>query len=154
MIALLCIAFANVTTIDDTSSEGDNEKSVIMSEKSTDTSSETKKSILGIAEDFVKDSTTEKDDFRERWRPKRSPTTREMKELEERAKVRMENFPFSSIKKTLFIFLQDNQLCVCNSLTTVCSFIIDVKQVVCLYLMSCILRALPFNVFSQGNIRQ
>lgn len=117
MILILCIACANVTTIESESSAGVSEKSssdnidkktnkdsdkvtVIsttnMSEKqeqgATDSgsSSAKKKGILGVAEDYVKDpATTVEEDFRERWRPKRPATAREIKEIEERAKVRL-----------------------------------------------------------------
>lgn len=113
MILILCIACANVTTIESESSGGEkssgdninnNDKklnqdiSTMISEKEgqsvTDSGGSTgekakKKGILGVAEDFVKDPTTAEEDFRERWRPKRPATAREIKEIEERAKVRL-----------------------------------------------------------------
>lgn len=106
MIFILCIACANVTTIESDSSasenglsdkkfekESDKDKIMIGSEKEMSESGSStgekskKKGILGVAEDFVKDPTTVDEDFRERWRPKRPATARDIKEIEERAKV-------------------------------------------------------------------
>lgn len=113
MILILCVAYANVTTIESESGGSaeksdninsnniENQKKIskigekVMNEKQETADSGTstgdkskKKGILGVAEDYVKDTTTG-DDFRERWRPKRPATAREIKEIEERAKVRL-----------------------------------------------------------------